>query len=206
MCYFSMKFEVTYLFNFELLFVFLWFVVLDGQEYNNKADIWSIGTVLYELLFGRPPFSAGNMIDLIKTIKTKQLEIPRKINKISEVTEDFLRKCLVVDPRKRLEWEGVFSHKINFFLEDKIKNDLEATLKDEGLLSMNMSRFYIKNNKVIQHPSEIEKKQELNNYAIGVAKNGKNNDNYQGAVIKRQAERKDDSASEASQSTQQSVN
>lgn len=39
---------------------------------------------------------------------------------------------------------------------------------------MNMSRFYIKNNKVINHPSEIEKKQEINNYAINVAKAGKN--------------------------------
>ncbi|KAL4497508.1 hypothetical protein ABPG73_020605 [Tetrahymena malaccensis] len=163
--------------------------VLDGQDYNNKADIWSIGTVFYELLFGRPPYTAGNMIDLIKNIRNKPLEIPKKINKISDVTEDVIRKMLVVDSRKRIEWDQLFSHKINNFLEDKIKNDLEATLKDEGLLSMNMSRFYIKNNKVIQHPSEIEKKQEINNYAINVAKAGKNQNNYQGAIIKRQTER-----------------
>ncbi|KAL4509999.1 hypothetical protein ABPG72_010192 [Tetrahymena utriculariae] len=164
-------------------------LLLDGQDYNNKADIWSIGTVFYELLFGRPPYTAGNMIDLIKNIRNKPLEIPKKINKISDVTEDIIRKMLVVDPRKRIEWDQLFSHKINNFLEDKIKNDLEATLKDEGLLSMNMSRFYIKNNKVIQHPSEIEKKQEINNYAINVAKAGKNQNNYQGAIIKRQTER-----------------
>lgn len=54
---------------------------------------------------------------------------------------------------------------------------------------MNMSRFYIKNNKVINHPSEIEKKQEINNYAINVAKGGQNQDNYNGAIIKRNTER-----------------
>lgn len=27
--------------------------VLGGNEYNNKADIWSIGTVFYEMLFGK---------------------------------------------------------------------------------------------------------------------------------------------------------
>ena len=45
--------------------------VLNGNDYDNKADIWSIGTVFYELLFGKPPFTAGNMIDLLKNIKTK---------------------------------------------------------------------------------------------------------------------------------------
>jgi serine/threonine-protein kinase ULK/ATG1 len=72
------------------------------------------------------------MIDLIKKIKNSPLEIPKKINKISPLTEDILRKMLVVDPKRRIEWDDVFAHKINCFLDDKIKNDLEATMKDNG--------------------------------------------------------------------------
>lgn len=40
-------------------------------------------------------------------------------------------------------------------MEDKLKKELEDTLHCDGSLSMNMSRFYIKANKVIDHPSEI---------------------------------------------------
>ena len=43
--------------------------ILNGEKYNNKADIWSIATVFYELLFGKPPFNATNIIDLLKNIK-----------------------------------------------------------------------------------------------------------------------------------------
>ena len=95
--------------------------VLNGGKYTNKADIWSIGTVFYEILFGRPPFTAKNMLDLIKNIQKNELYIPRKINNISPVTEEILRKMLVIDPEKRIEWEDLFNHKINNYLEDKIK-------------------------------------------------------------------------------------
>jgi len=44
------------------------------------------------------------MVDLLKNIKNKQLDMPRRINNISPVVEDVLRKMLVVDPRKRIEW------------------------------------------------------------------------------------------------------
>ena len=42
--------------------------VLNNQEYDNKADIWSIGTCFYELLFGKPPFTATNMVELLRNI------------------------------------------------------------------------------------------------------------------------------------------
>ena len=35
-----------------------------------------------------------------------------------------IRKMLVVDPKKRIEWEDLFKHPINTFLEDKIKEDM----------------------------------------------------------------------------------
>ena len=59
--------------------------VLDHQTYNNKADIWSIGVAFYELVFGkyllylfRVPYTANNIIDLLKKIKNEPLTFPRK--------------------------------------------------------------------------------------------------------------------------------
>lgn len=40
--------------------------VLDKQAYNSKADIWSIGVSFYEMIFGKVPFTASNIIDLLK--------------------------------------------------------------------------------------------------------------------------------------------
>lgn len=45
------------------------------------------------------------MVDLVNNIKNKPLKFPKEINKISDVTEDAIRKMLVVDPKKRIEWE-----------------------------------------------------------------------------------------------------
>ena len=38
--------------------------VLSGEEYNHKADLWSFGAILYELIVGFPPFSAMNVPEL----------------------------------------------------------------------------------------------------------------------------------------------
>jgi len=78
--------------------------VLSGKPYDNKADIWSVGTVFYEMLFARPPFVAKNIVDLIKTINKKKLRFPKHINNISKTCQDVLIRMLTVDPRKRISW------------------------------------------------------------------------------------------------------
>lgn len=162
--------------------------VLDGAMYNSKADIWSIGTVFYELLYGRPPFVANNIIDLMKNIKNKSVQFPKKVNNISPECEDVIKKMLTVNPDDRITWDELFKHKINFYREEKIKKELENTLKDnETGLSLNMSRFYINNNKVVQHVAEINKKEELNNFTRELVKGNKKNDksNYDGPIFKQ---------------------
>lgn len=34
--------------------------VLEGDNYTNKADIWSLGVVYYQMLFGDYPYNAPN--------------------------------------------------------------------------------------------------------------------------------------------------
>ncbi|TPX51421.1 hypothetical protein SeMB42_g01933 [Synchytrium endobioticum] len=42
--------------------------VLRGDRYDAKADLWSLGAILFEMIYGRPPFQAQSHIDLLKKI------------------------------------------------------------------------------------------------------------------------------------------
>ncbi|KAL3895008.1 MAG: hypothetical protein SGCHY_004949, partial [Lobulomycetales sp.] len=51
--------------------------ILRGDNYDAKADLWSIGAVFYEILFNSPPFKARNHIELLKKIdQTNAISFP----------------------------------------------------------------------------------------------------------------------------------
>lgn len=53
-----------------------------------------------------------------------------------------------------------------------------------------MSKFYLKNNIVVDHPKEITQKENINNYAYQVMNSkGKQKQAFEGEIIKRQSKR-----------------
>ncbi|KAF8624651.1 hypothetical protein AX17_006982 [Amanita inopinata Kibby_2008] len=51
--------------------------ILRYEKYDAKADLWSVGAVLYEMSVGKPPFRAQNHIELLKRIEhTKSIKFP----------------------------------------------------------------------------------------------------------------------------------
>ncbi|KAI9507093.1 kinase-like protein [Russula earlei] len=51
--------------------------ILSSQKYDAKADLWSVGTVLYEMSVGKPPFRASNHLELLRRIEnSKGIKFP----------------------------------------------------------------------------------------------------------------------------------
>ena len=129
--------------------------ILNYQKYNAKADLWSVGTVLYEMCCGHPPFKASNHLELFKKIKRSNNNITfptyfdnfnsqsmnSQLIKIDEfefheINNDLkilINQLLTFDPRERLSFQEFFNNK---------------------LINMDLSKFEIVSNNIIETKSK----------------------------------------------------
>ena len=84
--------------------------------YNEMADIWSIGTICYEMLIGKPIFDSEDMDELIKKIEDGSYSIPTTM---SHEVVSFLNGMLQYDSKRRLNAEQLARHD---FLNKDIKD------------------------------------------------------------------------------------
>ena len=107
--------------------------------YDDKADIWSIGTVCYELLIGKAVFNASTLGDLVEKVEEGKYTVPSSLSK--EVVS-FLNGMLQYDSKLRLNSEELLKHP---FLT---KNCADFTRINAAKASKNKNSN-IKNNKSI---------------------------------------------------------
>lgn len=77
------------------------------QEYTDKADIWSFGVVMYFVLFGHLPFEGANVVECMRNIISRPLDIP---SEAGDDARDLLTKVLEKDWHKRYSADEVLQH------------------------------------------------------------------------------------------------
>lgn len=99
--------------------------ILRYERYDAKADLWSVGTVLYEMAAGRPPFRASNHVELLRKIEASNdaIKFPRESN-ISPEMKSIIRALLKRNPVERITFENFFSH-------DVVVNEIPGLVEDD---------------------------------------------------------------------------
>lgn len=79
--------------------------LLQGRYYGTKADIWSLGVMFYEMLYGRCPYEENSIPLLLDLIRRKPLNL--EIGASSKV-KSLLLKMLKMMPTERITWRELF--------------------------------------------------------------------------------------------------
>lgn len=78
--------------------------ILEGTPYDERADMWSVGVILYILLGGYPPFIENNQRDLFRKIRRGEYEFHEEYwGTVSAEAKELISSLLTVESSKRLD-------------------------------------------------------------------------------------------------------
>nr|XP_058133974.1 serine/threonine-protein kinase ULK2-like [Dasypus novemcinctus] len=84
--------------------------VIMSQHYDAKADLWSIGAVIYQCLVGKPPFQANSPQDLRMFYEKNRSLMPSIPRETSPYLANLLLGLLERNQKDRMDFEAFFSH------------------------------------------------------------------------------------------------
>lgn len=149
--------------------------IYNKSSYNAKCDVWSLGILFYELLYGKTPWMGKSSYDLfVNNIQVKPLDFPL-VPRRSEKVKDLLRQMLEINLEKRVDWEYIFNHSLlkeNLFVTKEIKSKENL---NENLKASMMKNAHTINNRLVQGHLNINQQQQEEGNFQRLDNHGNNN-------------------------------
>ncbi|KAI7874520.1 kinase-like protein [Lichtheimia hyalospora FSU 10163] len=102
--------------------------VIKGQAYDAKADIWSLGVLMLEMMQGDPPYVEYPPLRAVFLIASSGLPSLAKPDHWSNELKDFVQLCTMTEPEDRPDAAGLLKHA---FFSNVANTDEMVTLIEE---------------------------------------------------------------------------
>lgn len=115
---------------------------VDGKEADQRADLYSLGVIVYEMVTGQVPFKGDSAMSVALKHKTEAPPSPRELNaQVPESLSRLILKCVEKDKEQRYQRaEDVLSDLVN--IEKEIAGEIETTKERKPDISISAEREF----------------------------------------------------------------
>ena len=169
--------------------------IINGEPYNYKTDIWSLGVVLYEMCCLKLPFESNNIAQLsIKILRGKYDPIP---NRYSKNMANLIKQMLNIDQKLRPSIFEVIQSPLlkNYHINKNSNKSYKNLIKNKKyILNTNEPQLNYKQNELILDQRQNERKSDVNKHKYKEKSCSPikfKNKSYVGKIIKKNNDRSD---------------